>query len=164
MRNPTEIEYFPDTSKYMNAMEDELRSITHLPPVIPIVSIRCWVYGVIALDCSGSVYQWGESLTEGPFSEGSDILCPQQIKLEEKVVSIETGFSHCICRTERGHFISIGSGYYGECCRDQRMDFRERKTSPQIINGCILSQVRSKERKILSAVPGRNDTFILVSK
>eukprot|EP01083_Nonionella_stella_P314918 1136121_1 len=53
MRNPTEIEYFPDTSKYMKAMADELRSITHLPdaivgvivthlpPVIPIVSIRC---------------------------------------------------------------------------------------------------------------------------
>eukprot|EP01083_Nonionella_stella_P178343 629681_1 len=154
MRNPTEIEYFPDTSKYMNAMEDELRSITHLPPVIPIVSIRCWVYGVIALDCSGNVYQWGRSLTGD-----SDILCPQEIKLEGKVVSIEAGSVHCICRTERGHFISIGSSDWGECCRDNVDD-----KSPQIINGCILSQVRSKERKILSAVPGRNDTFILVSK
>eukprot|EP01083_Nonionella_stella_P049225 131264_1 len=101
-------------------MADELKAITqlpnavvdviiiHLPPVIPIVSIRCWEYGVIALDCSGNVYQWGESLTGD-----SDILCPQEIKLEEKVASIETGHDHCICRTERGHFISIGSGRHG---------------------------------------------------
>eukprot|EP01083_Nonionella_stella_P314919 1136124_1 len=59
MRNPTEIEYFQDTSKYMNAMTDELKAITHLPddivdviiihlpPVIPIVSIRCCVERVI---------------------------------------------------------------------------------------------------------------------
>eukprot|EP01084_Bolivina_argentea_P128471 227091_1 len=99
------------------------------------------------------MYQWGESLTGG-----SDILCPQQIKLEEKVVSIETGSSHCICRTERGHFISIGSGDYGECCRDNVRD-----TSPQIINGWILRQINSKQMKILSVVPGRNNTFILVS-
>eukprot|EP01084_Bolivina_argentea_P128475 227097_1 len=89
-------------------MADELKSITHLPdavvdviiihlpPVVPIVSIRCWNDGVFALDCSGNVYQWGISLTGG-----SDILCPQYLKLEEKVVSIETGSSHCICRTER---------------------------------------------------------------
>eukprot|EP01083_Nonionella_stella_P206582 751287_1 len=106
-------------------MEGELKSITHLPddivnviiihlpPVIPIVSIRCHWRGVIALDCSGNVYQWGESLT----GDG-DILCQQQIKLEEKVVSIETGMEHCICRTERGHFVSFGSGDFGECCRD----------------------------------------------
>eukprot|EP01083_Nonionella_stella_P275887 937104_1 len=96
-------------------MTDELRSITHLPdavvgviiihlpPVIPIVSIRCHACGVIALDCSGNVYHWGMSLTGG-----SHILCPQQIQLEEKVVSIETGEEHCICQTEKGHFISIG--------------------------------------------------------
>eukprot|EP01083_Nonionella_stella_P289429 984875_1 len=54
MRNPMEIEYFPDTSKYMNDMTNELKSVTHLPdaivgviiihlpPVIPIVSIRWW--------------------------------------------------------------------------------------------------------------------------
>eukprot|EP01083_Nonionella_stella_P023883 66054_1 len=136
MRNPTEIEYFPETSKYMNAMADELKVITHLPdaivdviiihlpPVIPIVSIRCLDYGVVALDCSGNVYQWGASLTGS-----SDILCPQEIELEEKVESIETGMYHCICRTERGHFISIGSSDYGECCRDNVDD-----KSPQIIN------------------------------
>eukprot|EP01083_Nonionella_stella_P206579 751280_1 len=106
-------------------MEGELKSITHLPddivdiiiihlpPVIPIVSIRCWDCGVIALDYSGNVYQWGKSL-----SGDSDILCPQEIKLEEKIVSIETGMDHCICRTERGHFVSFGSGDFGECCRD----------------------------------------------
>eukprot|EP01083_Nonionella_stella_P220396 788561_1 len=106
-------------------MEDELRSITHLPdaivdviiihlpPVIPIVSIRCHWNGVVALDCSGNVYQWGMSLTGD-----SDILCPQEIKLEDKVLSIETGSSHCICQTERGNFISIGSSDWGECCRD----------------------------------------------
>eukprot|EP01083_Nonionella_stella_P220940 789968_1 len=116
-------------------MEDELKSITHLPDaivdfilihlpsVIPIVSIRCCMSHVVALDCSGNVYQWGESLTGG-----SDILCPQQMQLGEKVVSIETGFSHCICRTEKGHFISIGSGDYGECCRENVDD-----KSPQII-------------------------------
>eukprot|EP01083_Nonionella_stella_P204359 745043_1 len=116
-------------------MADELKSITHLPdaivdiiiihlpPVIPIVFIRCHRYGVVALDCSGNVYQWGKSVTEG-----SDILCPQQIKLEEKVVSIETGYRHCICRTERGHFISIGSGDCGECCRDNVDD-----KSPRVI-------------------------------
>eukprot|EP01083_Nonionella_stella_P286622 975524_1 len=137
-------------------MADELRSITHLPdaivdviiihlpPVIPIVSIRCRAYGVVALDCSGNVYQWGKSLTEG-----SDILCPQQIKLEEKVVSIETGYSHCICRTERGHFISFGIGDYGECCRDNVND-----NSPQIINEWISNQINSKEVTILSVVPG----------
>eukprot|EP01083_Nonionella_stella_P292244 994032_1 len=101
-------------------MADELKSITHLPdaivdiiimhlpPVIPIVSIRCHWNGVVALDCSGNVYQWGKSL-----SRDSDILCPQEIKLEDKVASIETGYGHCICRTERGHFISIGSGRHG---------------------------------------------------
>eukprot|EP01083_Nonionella_stella_P206583 751289_1 len=118
-------------------MEGELKSITHLPddivnviiihlpPVIPIVSIRCCYDGVVALDCCGNVYQWGKSL-----SGGSDILCPQQIKLEENVVSIETGMDHCICRTERGHFVSFGSGDFGECCRDNVDD-----ESPQIING-----------------------------
>eukprot|EP01084_Bolivina_argentea_P128472 227093_1 len=136
-------------------MADELKSITHLPdavvdviiihlpPVIPIVSIHCWDNGVVALDCSGNVYQWGKSL-----SGGSDILCPQQIKLEEKVVSIETGSSHCICRTERGHFISIGSGKNGECCRDNVYD-----KSPQIINEWILSQINAKQIKILSVIP-----------
>eukprot|EP01083_Nonionella_stella_P306576 1074216_1 len=98
MRNPTEIEYFPDTSKYMKDIAEELKSVTHLPaaivdviiihlpPVVPIVSIRCWDNGVVALDCNGNLYQWGKSL-----SGDSDILCPQEIKLEEKVVSIETG-------------------------------------------------------------------------
>eukprot|EP01084_Bolivina_argentea_P128474 227096_1 len=146
-------------------MADELKSITHLPdavvdviiihlpPVIPIVSIHCWDNGVVALDCSGTVYQWGESL-----SGWSDILCPQQIKWEEKVVSIEIGSSHCIFRTERGHFISIGNGDYGECCRDNVRD-----TSPQIINGWILNRFNTEEREILSVVPGDQSTFILVS-
>eukprot|EP01083_Nonionella_stella_P013331 37544_1 len=146
-------------------MEDELKSITHLPDaivdfilihlpsVIPIVSIRCCMSHVVALDCSGNVHQWGKSLTGG-----SDILCPQYLKLEEKVVSIETGSSHCICRTERGYFISIGSGYNGECCRDNVEDH-----SPQIINGWILSQIDSQEREILSVVPGNQSAYILVS-
>eukprot|EP01083_Nonionella_stella_P144411 450839_1 len=128
-------------------MADELQSITHLPdaivdviiihlpPVVPIQAISCLDYGVVALDCGGNVYQWGESL-----SGGSDILCSQQIKLEEKVASIETGHDHCICRTERGHFISIGSGRHGECCRD---DVDEQ--SPQIINEWILRQINSKK-------------------
>eukprot|EP01083_Nonionella_stella_P174947 607837_1 len=167
LRNPTEIECFPDTnaSEYMKAMTDELKRITHLPDdvvdviivhlpsVAPIVSIGCLEDGVVALDCSGNVYQWGRSL-----SGGSDILCPQQIKLEENVVSIETGMDHCICRTERGHFISIGSGDYGECCRDNVDD-----ESPQIINEWILNQINSKEVKILSVIPGEKCTFILVS-
>eukprot|EP01083_Nonionella_stella_P144412 450840_1 len=127
-------------------MEDELKSITHLPddivdviiihlpPVIPIVSIRCCVERVIALDYSGNVYQWGKSLTGD-----SDILYPQEIKWEEKVVSIETGSDHCICRTERGHFISIGSGDCGECCRDNVDD-----KSPRVINEWISNQINSK--------------------
>eukprot|EP01083_Nonionella_stella_P006476 18812_1 len=92
-------------------------------------------------------------------TEGSDSLCPQEIKLEEMVVSFETGNSHCICRTERGHFISIGRGYCGECCRDNVDD-----KSPQIINEWILSRINSKESKILSVVPGSGCSFILVSK
>eukprot|EP01083_Nonionella_stella_P233088 821622_1 len=166
MRNPTEIEYFPDTSKYMKDMADELKAITHLPdaivdviiihlpPVIPIVSIRCCYECVVALDCSGNVYQWGMSLTGD-----SDILCPQEIKLEEKVVSIETGSDHCICRTERGHFISIGSVRYGECCRYNVDD-----KSPQIINEWIVNQIKSEEVKILSVVPGVYSTFILIQE
>eukprot|EP01083_Nonionella_stella_P280076 952578_1 len=136
-------------------MADELKAITHLPdaivdviiihlpPVVPIVSIRCYWGGVIALDCSGNVYQWGKSLTGG-----SDSLCPQEIQLEEKVLSIETGSDHCICRTERGHFISIGTGDYGECCRENVND-----KSPQIINEWILNQIKSKEVTILSVAP-----------
>eukprot|EP01083_Nonionella_stella_P286623 975525_1 len=128
-------------------MADELRSITHLPdaivdviiihlpPVIPIVSIRCRAYGVVALDCSGNVYQWGRSLTVGR----CDILCPQEIQLEQKIVSIETGYYHCICRTEKGDFVSIGTDSCGECCRDNVRD-----KSPQIINGWVLSHINSK--------------------
>eukprot|EP01083_Nonionella_stella_P183670 664383_1 len=142
-----------DELKYMTHLPDAVVDIIiiHLPPVIPIVSISCWDGGVIALDWSGNVYQWGESLTGG-----SDILCPHQIKLEEKVVSIETGYRHCICRTERGHFIAFGNGDWGECCRDNVGD-----NSPQIINEWIVNQIKSEEVKILSVVPGNDSTFIL---
>eukprot|EP01083_Nonionella_stella_P183671 664384_1 len=145
-----------DELKYMTHLPDAVVDIIiiHLPPVIPIVSISCWDGGVIALDWSGNMYQWGESLTGG-----SDILCPQQIKLEEKVVSIETGYRHCICRTERGHFISIGSVRYGECCRYNVDD-----KSPQIINEWIVNQIKSEEVKILSVVPGVYSTFILIQE
>eukprot|EP01083_Nonionella_stella_P271756 921130_1 len=134
MRDPTEITYFREND-------------------IAIQSVRCCSTGVVALDCNGNVYQWGVSLTGG-----SDQLCPQKIKLEEKVVSIETGHDHCICRTEKGHFVSIGNGDYGECCRDNVDD-----KSPQNINAWILRQIKAKETKILSVIPGANCTVILVS-
>eukprot|EP01083_Nonionella_stella_P084752 234688_1 len=105
MRDPTEIKYFREND-------------------ISIQAISCCMESVLALDCKGDIYQWGKSLTGG-----GDNLCPQKIQLEEKVVSIQTGYRHCICRTEKGHFMSIGNGTKGECCRDNLHD-----DSPQIIN------------------------------
>eukprot|EP01083_Nonionella_stella_P119691 358007_1 len=170
MRDPTEIEYFAGfpSSKYIKAMTDKLKCSTplpdpiidiiirHLPPVVPIQTIRCYYGGVLALDCTGTVYQWGERLTGG-----SDILCPHEINLAEKIVSIEAGSWHCICRTETGHFISIGrenAGGYGECCRDNAGD-----KSPQKINGWISNRINLKGTKVLSVIPGGSCTFILVS-
>eukprot|EP01083_Nonionella_stella_P174948 607841_1 len=173
-RNPMEIKY-PNSSKYMKAIADELKVMTqlsdavvdiiiiYLPSFVPIRSIRCYWDGVVALDCIGNIYQWGKSLTGDCYAEYAggyvdDILRPEQIKLEEKVVSIETGYAHCIYRTEKGHFISIGDSRHGECCRDNMRD-----RSPQIMNEWILKQINSKETKILSAMAGYCSTFILVS-
>eukprot|EP01083_Nonionella_stella_P234691 825959_1 len=170
MRNPTEITWFrennPNSSKYINAMTGQLKCVTQLPDIVvdiistylpsfmPIRSISCCQEGVIALDCCGNVYQWG-NLT-GLY--GDDILCPQQVILEDKVASVETGEYHYICRTEKGQFISIGCGDDGECCRENVKDL-----SPQIINGWILNQIGSKETAILSVIPRWRCTFILVS-
>eukprot|EP01083_Nonionella_stella_P217431 780659_1 len=135
IRQPTEIEYFNKNN-------------------ISIVSVRCCNESAVALDEEGNMYQWGTNLT----GSGNNLF-PQKIPLEERVVSIETGTDHCICRTEKGDFMSFGISGYGECCRDDQHD-----KSPQVINEWILNRIDAKEARILSVIPSNDCTYISIEE
>eukprot|EP01084_Bolivina_argentea_P132169 233232_1 len=128
---------------------------------IQIMEIKSgWGHNLV-IDCNGKVYSFGYNLFGqcGHGTRNNDVLIPKIIEYfkNEKIVYIDCGHHHSLCKTINDNYYLFGSNYYNECIT---FDGISRVSQPFCIDKII--EEKFNHKRIKSICLGLQNTKIIV--